>query len=75
MPLIRLPGPLQFSRMHAEVAYEKDGREGEKVAVPKPVRLACYTLTAGIADYHGPDTKQKAEKNGGDATRGVRQES
>jgi hypothetical protein len=53
--------------MRAEVALRKGGREGEKVAVPKPVRLACYTLTAGIADYHGPDTKQEAEKTGGDA--------
>jgi transcriptional regulator with XRE-family HTH domain len=36
--------------------YEKGERDGEKVAVPKPVRLACWALAAGVADYHGPDT-------------------
>ena len=36
--------------------YEKGERDGEKVAVPKAVRLACWALSAGIADYHGPNT-------------------
>jgi transcriptional regulator with XRE-family HTH domain len=36
--------------------YEKGERDGEKVAVPKAVRLACWALAAGVADYHGPDT-------------------
>jgi transcriptional regulator with XRE-family HTH domain len=36
--------------------YEKGERDGEKVAVPKAVRLACSALAAGVADYHGPDT-------------------
>jgi len=35
--------------------YEKGERDGEKVAVPKAVRLACWALSAGIADYHGPN--------------------
>lgn len=35
--------------------YEKGEREGEKVEVPKAVRLACYALTLGISDYRGPD--------------------
>jgi hypothetical protein len=56
--------------------YEKGERNGEKVAVPKTVRLACYALTTGIADYHGPDSKQEAEKTCGDAdSPGLRQDS
>ncbi len=34
--------------------YEKGERDGEKVEVPKAVRLACYALSAGVADYRGP---------------------
>ena len=45
--------------------YEKGQRDGEKVAVPKTVRLACCALASGIADYHGPDAKQEAESAGG----------
>jgi transcriptional regulator with XRE-family HTH domain len=45
--------------------YEKGERDGEKVVVPKTVRLACYALAHGIGDYHGPDIKQDAEKGGG----------
>lgn len=37
--------------------YEKGERDGEKVAVPKSVRLACYALVAGIEDYHGPEPR------------------
>ena len=35
--------------------YEKGERDGEKVKIPKHVRLACYALTLGVSDYHGPD--------------------
>lgn len=35
--------------------YEKGERDGEKVEVPRTVRLACYALAAGIEDYQGPD--------------------
>jgi transcriptional regulator with XRE-family HTH domain len=35
--------------------YEKGERNGEKVKIPKHVRLACYALTLGVGDYHGPD--------------------
>lgn len=35
--------------------YEKGERDGEKVKIPKHVRLACYALSVGINDYHGPD--------------------
>ncbi len=37
--------------------YEKGERDGEKVKIPRTVRLACYALTQGIADYHGPGRK------------------
>jgi transcriptional regulator with XRE-family HTH domain len=35
--------------------YEKGERDGEKVKIPKHVRLACYALSVGVTDYHGPD--------------------
>lgn len=41
--------------------YEKGERDGEKVSVPKTVRLACWALISGISDYHGPDSKHEAE--------------
>lgn len=34
--------------------YEKGERNGEKVEVPKSVRLACFALAEGVIDYHGP---------------------
>jgi transcriptional regulator with XRE-family HTH domain len=34
--------------------YEKGERDGDKVKIPKHVRLACYALSLGVADYHGP---------------------
>lgn len=37
--------------------YEKGERDGEKVAVPKAIRLACWALAAGVTDYHGPDVR------------------
>lgn len=42
--------------------YEKGERDGEKVEVPKAVRLACFALSAGMSDYHGPDGKDKPSK-------------
>ncbi len=33
--------------------YEKGERDGDKVEVPLSVRLACFALASGIADYHG----------------------
>jgi transcriptional regulator with XRE-family HTH domain len=35
--------------------YEKGERDGEKVKIPKHVRLACYALSLGVQDYHGPE--------------------
>jgi transcriptional regulator with XRE-family HTH domain len=37
--------------------YEKGERDGERVKIPKHVRLACYALSLGASDYHGPETK------------------
>jgi len=37
--------------------YEKGERNGEPVSVPLSVRLACYALTQGVGDYHGPTKK------------------
>lgn len=37
--------------------YEKGEREGEKVEIPLSVRLACFALIEGVADYHGPHRK------------------
>jgi hypothetical protein len=42
--------------------YEKGNRDGQKVAVPKTVRLACYALAAGVSDYSGPARRKKKPK-------------
>lgn len=34
--------------------YEKGERDGEKVQIPKYIRLACSAVSAGVADYDGP---------------------
>tara|TARA_R110000868_G_scaffold1554_11_gene12555 strand:- start:2630 stop:2878 length:249 start_codon:yes stop_codon:yes gene_type:complete len=34
--------------------YEKGERNGDRVEVPKTVRLACYALSQGCNDYTGP---------------------
>ena len=43
--------------------YEKGERSGGKpVKIPRTVRLACYAITTGVADYEGPDKDKKPEK-------------
>lgn len=37
--------------------YERGERDGEKVVIPKSIRLACFALAEGVADYHGPARK------------------
>ncbi|MHA7873505.1 MAG: helix-turn-helix domain-containing protein [Hyphococcus sp.] len=37
--------------------YEKGERDGEKVRIPRAVRLACYALSQGVADFNGPHRK------------------
>jgi transcriptional regulator with XRE-family HTH domain len=34
--------------------YEKGERDGKDVEIPKAVRLACFALSEGVSDYHGP---------------------
>lgn len=46
--------------------YEKGERDGKKVAIPKTVRLACYALTQGIADFNGTDIKTLPSSEGSD---------
>jgi len=38
--------------------YEKGERGGDPVPIPKTVRLACYALAQGCADYPGPETAE-----------------
>lgn len=33
--------------------YEKGNRDGRPVEIPKSIRLACYALSQGIADFDG----------------------
>jgi DNA-binding XRE family transcriptional regulator len=40
--------------------YEKGERDGDPVAIPKVVRLACYALAQGCDDYVGPMTGARA---------------
>ena len=35
--------------------YEKGVRDGNKVEIPKSIRLACFALATGCDDYSGPD--------------------
>ena len=37
--------------------YEKGERDGEKVVIPRTVRLACYAISQGVADFNGPTRK------------------
>jgi len=46
--------------------YEKGERDGDKVSIPRAVRLACYALSEGVADYNGPHRKlHRLEKSDG----------
>lgn len=37
--------------------YERGERDGEKVKIPRSVRLACYAISVGVSDYNGPHRK------------------
>ena len=37
--------------------YEKGERNGSEVTIPKYVRLACYAVREGVADFDGDDVK------------------
>ncbi len=43
--------------------YEKGERDGDKVEIPRSVRLACFALTEGVEDYHGPIRKIKRRED------------
>ena len=43
--------------------YEKGERDGDLVKIPRTVRLACYAITIGVSDYHGPEKDKKKEKD------------
>ncbi|NOX95487.1 MAG: helix-turn-helix transcriptional regulator [Alphaproteobacteria bacterium] len=46
--------------------YEKGERDGEKVPIPRSVRLACYAISDGVSDYNGPHRKiSRIAKDGG----------
>ena len=49
--------------------YEKGERDGDKVKIPKHVRLACYALSIGVSDYHGPEDQAGRAKPGRKAKR------
>ncbi|KZK99198.1 MULTISPECIES: helix-turn-helix transcriptional regulator [unclassified Pseudovibrio] len=40
--------------------YENGNRDGKPVEIPKSVRLACYALSTGIADFDGEKTTENA---------------
>jgi len=41
--------------------YEKGERNGDKVVIPKAVRLACFALSQGVTDYKGPSKREFEE--------------
>ena len=43
--------------------YEKGERDGETVTIPHSVRLACFAIAEGIADYNGPTRKVVRRKD------------
>jgi len=47
--------------------YEKGERDGEKVKIPRAVRLACFAISNGVEDYHGPHRKIQMIGGGDDA--------
>lgn len=43
--------------------YEKGERDGDPVKIPRTVRLACYAITIGVDDYHGPEKDKKPDRD------------
>ncbi len=58
--------------------YEKGERDGDKVKIPRSVRLACFAIAQGVEDYNGPNRKvhmiekTKSDKDKADKDRGGR---
>jgi transcriptional regulator with XRE-family HTH domain len=42
--------------------YEKGKRDGDAVKIPRSVRLACYAISLGITDYHGPEASRRSKR-------------
>ncbi len=42
--------------------YEKGKRDGDAVKIPRSVRLACYAISQGVMDYHGPEASRRAKR-------------
>lgn len=42
--------------------YEKGNRDGRPVEIPKSIRLACYALSQGIADFDGQSATELASQ-------------
>jgi transcriptional regulator with XRE-family HTH domain len=42
--------------------YEKGKRDGDPVKIPRSVRLACFAITVGVTDYHGPEMERRRRK-------------
>jgi transcriptional regulator with XRE-family HTH domain len=47
--------------------YEKGKRDGDPVKIPRSVRLACYAISMGVTDYHGPDVERRRKKKAASA--------
>ena len=41
--------------------YEKGERDGKTIVIPKYIRLACYAVGAGIADFDGEKAESQDE--------------
>lgn len=43
--------------------YEKGERDGKAIVIPKYIRLACYAVGEGIADFDGENMQNQAGKD------------
>lgn len=43
--------------------YEKGERDGLVVVIPLSIRLACFAISEGVADFNGPNRKIIMAKN------------
>lgn len=43
--------------------YEKGERDGKTITIPKYIRLACYAVGAGIADFDGETSRSQNAQN------------
>ncbi len=45
--------------------YEKGERDGKKVEIPLSIRLACYALSEGVADFDGEHAQRSKHPEDG----------